>query len=91
MGIHKSLISRNGVLEFAKRLMVRGEDASPISLMEVGSATRSVSACMELAKKYSLTFPQLASVMGAGYKVLGRLTKFVSDISPRYRHMGLLY
>lgn len=91
VGIHKSLISRKGVLEFAKRLVVRGEDASPVSLMELGSATRSVTACMELAKKYSLTFPQLAAVMGAGYRVLGRLTRFVSDISPRYRHMGLLY
>lgn len=91
VGIHKSLISRNGVLEFAKRYFVNGVDCSAIPLVEVASATRSVSAVLELSRKYNLTYPQLCSVLGAGYKALGRLTSYARDISPRWRHLGILY
>lgn len=91
VGIHKSLISRNGVLEFAKRYFVNGVDCSAVPLIEVASATQSVSAVMELARKYGLTLPQLASVLGAGYKTLSSFTKFISEVSPRWRHLGILY
>jgi len=91
VGIHKSLISRNGVLEFAKRYFVGGVDCSPIPLVELGAATRSVSAVMELARKYGLTLPNLVHILGGGYKALGSLTKFLREISPRWRHLGILY
>jgi hypothetical protein len=83
VGIHKSLISRKGVLEFAKRYFVNGVDCSAVPLVEIASATRSVSAVLELGRKYGLTYPQLCSVLGAGYKALGRLTSYARDISPR--------
>jgi len=83
VGIHKSLISRKGVLEFAKRYFVAGTDCSAVPLVEIASATRSVAAVLELSRKYGLTYPQLCSVLGAGYKALGSLTSFIRDISPR--------
>jgi len=83
VGIHKSLISRNGVLEFAKRYFVNKVDCSAVPLVEVASATRSVSSVLELGRKYNLSYPQLCAVLGAGYKALGRLTSYARDISPR--------
>jgi hypothetical protein len=35
INLSKSLISKNGTLEFAKRAYVRGVDVSPISLKEI--------------------------------------------------------
>lgn len=83
VGIHKSLISRNGVLEFAKRFFVNGVDASAVPLIEIAAATKNVSTVLELSRKYSLTYPQLVAMLGAGYKSLGRLTKTIREISPR--------
>lgn len=91
VGIHKSLISRKGVLEFAKRLMVRGVNASPVSLLEIASSSENVLSSLELGKKYTLTLPQLASVLGYGYKALGSLTKPLSKVSRRLRHLGILF
>lgn len=91
VGIHKSLISRNGCLEFAKRFLVRGQDASPISLLEVGSCTRSLTAMLELGRKYNLTLPNIVGILGYGFKVRGRLTKYITQLPPRIRHLSILY
>lgn len=91
VGIHKSLISKKGVLEFAKRLMVRGVDSSPVSLLELASGSSSVLSALEIAKKYSLSFQQLSSILGYGYRALGSLTKPLRQVSPRLRHLGILF
>jgi hypothetical protein len=91
VGIHKSLISRNGCLEFAKRFFVSGVDASPISLLEIGAATRSLVAMLEIGKKYNLSLPNIVAILGYGYKVRGRLTKYITELTPRIRHLSILY
>jgi hypothetical protein len=91
VGIHKSLISRNGCLEFAKRFFVSGVDASPISLLEIGAATRSLVAMLEIGKKYNLSLPNIVAILGYGFKVRGRLTKYITQLSPRIRHLSILY
>jgi hypothetical protein len=91
VGIHKSLISRNGCLEFAKRFFVSGVDASPISLLEIGAATRSLVAMLEIGKKYNLSLPNIVAILGYGFKVRGRLTKYITELAPRIRHLSILY
>jgi hypothetical protein len=91
VGIHKSLISRKGCLEFAKRFFVRGVDCSSISLLEIGSASRSLVAMLEIGKKYSLSLPKLVAILGYGYKVRGRLTRYITELSPRLRHLAIIY
>jgi hypothetical protein len=58
----KSLVSRTGTLEFAKRYFHRGVDCSPISLKELGSAIFSGNAMLEFGRKYNLEFSRVPSV-----------------------------
>ena len=77
VGIAKSLISRTGSCEFAKRTFIHGQDASPVSAAEISVALRNVASLEELWRK-AKTFGEirLASVSrfaGFGYKNLARL------------------
>lgn len=91
VGIHKSLISRKGCLEFAKRFFVRGLDASPISLLEIGAATKSLVAMVDLGRKYALKLQHIVAILGYGYKVRGRLTRYITQLPARIRHLSILY
>lgn len=64
IGLAKSLISRNGVLEFAKRFYVRGQDCSAISLREVLTSIFDIQTKLEMGRKFNLSLPQLMSVSG---------------------------
>lgn len=64
IGLAKSLVSRNGVLEFAKRLLVKGVDASPIPVKEVVAALHSFEQSTEFVRKYALRPASLASLVG---------------------------
>lgn len=55
IGLAKSLVSRKGALEFAKRFFVSGIDCSPLPYKEYVAARASVGASLELKKKYSLS------------------------------------
>jgi len=64
IGIAKSLVSRCGVLEFAKRFLVDGHDCSAVSLREVLTSIFHFQSKLELGKKYFLSLPQLLTVSG---------------------------
>jgi hypothetical protein len=64
IGIAKSLVSRNGTLEFAKRFIVDGKDCSAISLREVLTTMFHFQSKLELGKKYSLSMPTLLTISG---------------------------
>jgi len=86
IGLAKSLVSRRGVLEFAKRYFVKGEDCSPVPLAELAVAFFSGMAGLEFGRKYSVSFPRFTSVLGYGYRVksrlavLGRLPKRIKNL-----------
>lgn len=87
----KSLISNNGSCEFAKRTILRGNDATPISLKGFIAGLRNLPA-MEgiLAKLPGLredSLPRVARSLGFGYKVTGRLQ---AGLSRRDRLQGLI-
>lgn len=87
----KSLISNNGTFEFAKRTILRGSDATPISLKGLMAGLRNLPA-MEgiLAKIPGVWDHRLASIaraLGYGYKVTGRLQ---GALSRRDRLQGLV-
>jgi len=92
IGLHKSLISLKGdALEFAKRFIVRGVSASPIPLLEVKAAVRSISAAIELARKYAISRSTLASVLGFGYRTIGSMNSSLSDLGSRARGLMLAW
>jgi hypothetical protein len=86
VGIHKSLISPTGnSLEFAKRYFFNKVDCSAIPLREVYAGTISVSASIELMRKYKRTIAQILAFNHYGYKSLSRITTPFAKMSSRMR------
>jgi hypothetical protein len=86
MGIAKSLLSSSGTaLEFAKRVLYKGVDVSPISLTEFLAANFTISEAAQFARKYSLTFAQLLRVLGYGYSVRSSINRHVGSLNSRVR------
>jgi hypothetical protein len=75
IGLEKSLVSRNGTLEFAKRFYYKGEDCSPLPYKEYMSARGSLSALTEFGEKYSLRLAVMLKILGYGYRVTGSMHK----------------
>jgi hypothetical protein len=46
---------------------------------------------LEIAKKYNLSLQSMVAILGYGYKVRGRLTKYITQLAPRIRHLSILY
>jgi hypothetical protein len=91
IGIAKSLVSRRGVLEFAKRFIVNGQDASAVSLREVLTSVFHFQSKLELGKKYSLSLPTLLTISGWGFRAKAALNKHPLEQSVRVRNLGLMY
>jgi hypothetical protein len=91
IGIAKSLVSRNGVLEFAKRFFVGGKDCSAVSLKEVLTAVFDIQTKLELGRKYKLSLPSLMSISGWGFRAKAALTRHPSAQSKQVANLGLLY
>jgi hypothetical protein len=64
IGIAKSLVSRNGTLEFAKRFIVDGKDCSAVSLREVLTSVFHIQSKLELGKKFNLSLSTLLGLSG---------------------------
>jgi len=86
VGIHKSLISPSGnSLEFAKRYFFNKVDCSAIPLKEVYAGTISVSASVELMRKYKKSIAEILAFNHFGYKSLSRITTPFLKMSSRMR------
>lgn len=64
IGLAKSLISRKGVLEFAKRFLVRGVDCSPVPFKEMVAALHAFEQSTEFIRKYELGASSIAGFVG---------------------------
>lgn len=73
IGLHKSLVSRKGVLEFAKRFIVNSVDVSPVPFKELVPPLHEFASLTQLILKYQLGLSSIAAFLGFGYKVRGRL------------------
>jgi hypothetical protein len=87
----KSLVSKNGTCEFAKRTIFRGNDATPVSLKGFVAGLKNLPA-MEgiLASLPGLrddALPRVARALGFGHRVLGRLQ---AGLAHRNRLQGLI-
>jgi len=89
IALHKSLRSRNGSFEFAKRFVWRGTDVSPVSLLETEVASRDLRTLGELIRKNpAMRLADVAGFLGFGYRNLGGLTNRFEVLS--HRLVGLL-
>lgn len=90
VGIHKSLLSPSGTaLEFAKRFIYKGFDASAIPLKEVYAGTISVSATAELFRKYKTSLSSILAFNGYGFRSLSKLQNLFIKMPSRMRAIVL--
>jgi hypothetical protein len=95
VGLAKSLISRNGSFEFAKRTWVAGQDASAISLQSIGAAIVDTGVLEQVLVRADSTLSLVealrvaAKVCGYGYKTLARLPA-VLETKSRLQGMSIL-
>jgi len=73
----KSLVSKNGSFEFAKRFYLKGSDCSPVSLKEAGAAVTSLDGLYTLLERIGAKVSPsgILAFLGFGYKVRGGLMK----------------
>lgn len=90
IGLAKSLVSRKGALEFAKRFFVSGQDCSPVPYKEYVAARASMGASLELMRKYSLSFCGLLRARGYGFRAMSFMSKPVFKLAPKIRNLFLL-
>lgn len=91
IGLAKSLVSRKGALEFAKRFYVNGVDCSPLPYKEYVAARSSIQSGLELKRKWNLSFPQLVRARGYGFRVLSTLGAPVFRLAPKVRNLYLVW
>lgn len=77
VGLAKSLVSRKGSLEFAKRYFAFGSDCSPVALKEVAAVKSNPTFAGAFGEKYQLSFAQMVSILGYGYRVKARLSGYL--------------
>jgi hypothetical protein len=83
IGLAKSLVSRNGTLEFAKRFITPTGDASPISLLELGASLSSLLVLPEFVRKYELTHATALMLLDYGFRVRGNIYRNFDRLSGR--------
>jgi hypothetical protein len=91
----KSIMSPNGeVLEFAKRVFLKGINISPTPLAEFHAALMNPVALFEYKRKYNLSWPQTVKAAGFGFRVVGSVdSKNIFKLNAKVRYLmfvGLL-
>lgn len=89
VGLAKSLVSKKGALEFAKRYYIGGSDCSPVALKEVAAAIANPTFCLAFMEKFDLMIPTMASILGFGYRVKARLSGYLEDLPTRIQSLGI--
>lgn len=97
IGFHKSIVSKNRSLEFAKRFFYKGEEVTPLPLVAVAVAWISVNGVPEVLKVSRDRvgkFPSLYSIarsMGLGFKAATRAaTSRVVSLPKRLRSIVVI-
>lgn len=89
IGLAKSLVSRKGALEFAKKYFVKGTDCSPVALKEVAAAVSNPTFGVSFLTKYELSIPRMLTVLGYGYRVKARLSGYLEELPKRAQSLVL--
>lgn len=95
INISKSVISRNGSLEFAKRFFYKYQDVSALSFKEMAVAFWDIRGLLQLFTRISsfrdVRVSEALSFLGHGYKALSRMTGKYSTLSLSMRRALLLF
>lgn len=85
ISLAKSVVSERhqGVLEFAKKVFFRKTEVTPISLLELLAAVRSLPNWLELGKKYGVSLTQALMGIGYGWRSVSTLDRVWSRLPRR--------
>ena len=90
INLSKSVISNN-CFEFAKRIVYKGKDISPLSLKEINGVGENLLSLASFRDKWDISFPASLSFISAGYRSLGSfLDKNIRAANPKLR-VSLLF
>jgi hypothetical protein len=97
IGFHKSIISNNLSLEFAKRFVWKGKEVTPLPLLAIGTAFLGISAIPEIirvAEKlggFTLSSFRISTVAGNGFKLSSRMgNTMITRLPRRLRSLCIL-
>lgn len=97
ISFHKSIISNNRSLEFAKRFVYKGEEVTPLPLLAIACGWLGISAVPEVIRAaeglggFTLTSFQIAHYIGMGMRVASKLgTTLVTKLPRRARSLLIL-
>jgi len=87
IGLAKSVMGRPGrlVMEFAKRFIVAGANASAVPLRDVFTALVSTAVASEFLTKYGYNLNDYLRLRGMGYRTRGSVTGNLWSLSNRLR------
>lgn len=91
VGLSKSLVSKIGALEFAKRYYIGETDCSPVALKEVAAAVANPTFGLAFMEKFDLMLPTMAGILGFGYRVKARLSGYLGSLPSRIQSLGVGY
>lgn len=92
INLSKSIVSKNGSFEFAKRSFLRGIDVTGVSVKQLSLAGSDLSSMRSLVGKESKRFPHLAKpvalavIRGRGWRVKGSILGPFSRLSRGVRY-----
>jgi hypothetical protein len=89
VGLAKSLVSKKGALEFAKKFFVKEKDCSPVALKEVAAAVSNPTFGISFMEKFSLRFATMLTVLGFGYRVKARISGYLTELPRRVQSLGI--
>lgn len=73
VGLHKSIVSDRGVMEFAKKFYSPTAVMTPIPIKELLVSEKLFPVFMNLVRKYPIKISDLVALMGYKYRTLGNL------------------
>jgi hypothetical protein len=89
VGLAKSLVSKLGALEFAKKFYVKEQDCSPVALKEVAAAISNPTFGISFMEKFGLRLSSMLTVLGFGYRVKARLSGYLTELPRRVQSLGI--
>lgn len=87
VNLAKSLLSRGGCLEFAKRFMTPRGDCSPVSMGELLVSKVNFSVMSNWPRKRPIRLADLLYIMGYKHRTVSTITKPLASLPRRLRHM----
>lgn len=90
INLSKSIVSTRGnTMEFAKRFIVGGQDASMFPFKEYIGATQTIAVLLEVVRKYGLTIASTLTLLGYGYRAKANLSLPFTRMAQRCKRLIL--